>query len=71
MRTAKREAKAAAGLILASELKSRRRVLRRLGCGCMCCQIVTNSSQYAYFQGVPVQQTEACSQCVGMSGSAV
>ena len=32
VRAAKREAKAAASLILQQELKSRRRVLRRLGC---------------------------------------
>ena len=32
LRAAKREAKAAASLILQQELKSRRRVLRRLGC---------------------------------------
>lgn len=36
VRVAKREAKAAAGLILASELKARRRVLRRLGCAALC-----------------------------------
>ena len=41
VRTAKREAKAAAGLILASELKSRRRVLRRLGCGRTRCASMT------------------------------
>jgi hypothetical protein len=32
VRVAKREAKAAASLILQQELKARRRVLRRLGC---------------------------------------
>ncbi len=62
VKAAKREAKAAASLILQQELKARRRVLRRLGCVILSSLLILRSSVYASTPSarLPLQLAKAC-----------